>query len=90
MKHAGAGALDALEDVLVAIRAIPGLKEKKRGIFYRRSKSFLHFHEDPAGLFADVDLGEDQRLPVNTPMERKTLVARVEAALAESPAGARG
>jgi hypothetical protein len=90
MKHAGAVALDALEDVLVAIRAIPGLKEKKRGIFYRKSKSFLHFHEDPAGLFADVDLGADQRLPVNTPEEREALVARVEAALAESPTGARG
>jgi hypothetical protein len=28
--------------------------EKKRGVFYRKSKSFLHFHEDPRGLFADI------------------------------------
>ncbi|WP_329633339.1 hypothetical protein [Phenylobacterium sp.] len=40
--------------MLEALRALPGLKEKSRGVFYRRSKSFLHFHEDPTGLFADV------------------------------------
>jgi hypothetical protein len=30
------------------------LREKSRGIFYRGSRAFLHFHEDPAGLFADI------------------------------------
>ena len=30
------------------------LNEKKPGIFYRKSRAFLHFHEDPIGLFADV------------------------------------
>jgi hypothetical protein len=75
MKHAGEEALDALEDLLAQIRQLEGLQEKKRGIFYRRSTAFLHFHEDPAGLFADLRVGDDfQRFSVNTKTERKRLV----------------
>jgi hypothetical protein len=58
MKHAGAQALGSLSELLERIRAKDGIEEKKLGIFYRKSKSFLHFHEDPAGLFADLSLGE--------------------------------
>jgi hypothetical protein len=54
VKHAGAAALDAIEPLLEKLRALPGLKEKSRGVFYRGSKAFLHFHEDPTGLYADV------------------------------------
>jgi hypothetical protein len=54
MKHAGPAALDVLEPLLARLRTLPGLKEKSRGIFYLKSKAFLHFHEDPAGLFADL------------------------------------
>ena len=54
MKHAGGEALDRLEPLLERLRACPGMKEKTRGVFYRAGRAFLHFHEDPAGLFADV------------------------------------
>ncbi|UTP41538.1 hypothetical protein M9M90_10290 [Phenylobacterium sp. LH3H17] len=54
MRHAGQAALDALEPLLARLRALPGLTEKSRGVFYRKSKAFLHFHEDPTGLFADI------------------------------------
>ena len=54
MRHARAEALDQLEPLLQRIRAYGVLKEMSRGIFYRGSKAFLHFHEDPAGLFADI------------------------------------
>jgi len=54
VKHATAGTLDQLEPLLVELRALPGLVEKSRGVFYRKSKAFLHFHEDPKGLFADL------------------------------------
>jgi hypothetical protein len=59
MKHAGADTLDRLEPLLAALRALPGgaqagLREKQRGVFYRRGQAFLHFHDDPAGLFADL------------------------------------
>jgi hypothetical protein len=81
MKHASEPALDLLEDVLAAIRRDTGLTEKKRGAFYSGSRAFLHFHEDPAGLFADLKIGDDwQRYAVNTPAERKALLRRVSAA----------
>jgi len=54
MKHAGAAALDQIEPLIARIRAIPALREKSLGIFYVKSRAFLHFHEDPKGLFADV------------------------------------
>lgn len=68
MKHAGATALDRLEPLLAALRALPGLKEKARGVFYRGGRAFLHFHEDPAGLIADLRLaGPDfERFRVET------------------------
>jgi hypothetical protein len=76
MKHATASALDALEPLLSEIRALGTLKEKSRGVFYRGSRAALHFHEDPAGLFADLRLGaaDWQRLPVNTKAERVALL----------------
>ena len=54
MKHAGAVVLDQLEPLLVRVRALPGLNEKTRGVFYWKSRAFLHFHEDPKGIFADL------------------------------------
>jgi hypothetical protein len=54
MKHAGSAALDALEPLLTRLRAITPLKEKARGVFYLKSRAFLHFHEDPSGLWADI------------------------------------
>ncbi|HEY0435204.1 MAG TPA: hypothetical protein VGC92_01090 [Phenylobacterium sp.] len=54
MRHARDAELDRIEDLLAQVRTLPGLKEKKRGVFYLKSKGFLHFHEDPAGMFADL------------------------------------
>ena len=79
MKHAGPAALDRLEPLLERIRPLPGLVEKSRGVFYRRGKAFLHFHEDPAGLFADVRFAgtEFERLRVETAEEQAKLLAMV-------------
>jgi hypothetical protein len=75
MKHAGQAALATIEPLLVELRALEGLVEKRPGVFYRKSAAFLHFHEDPAGMFADVRLeGEWQRMPVNTSSERRHLI----------------
>ena len=84
MKHATAAALQALSDLLEQIRKKEEIKEKKLGIFYRKSKSFLHFHEDPAGLFADLSLGADfDRYPVNTKQEWKALLKAIDRVLAD-------
>lgn len=82
MKHARSATLDGLSDLLDVIRGKSGLTERKRGIFYRKSKSFLHFHEDPAGLFADLgaESGFD-RYPVNTREEKDALLAAIDLAL---------
>lgn len=85
MKHAGAAALDRLEPLLGDLRALTGLQERSRGVFYRKSKAFLHFHEDPAGLFADLraaDGGDFERLCVSTQVEQADLVARARERLA--------
>lgn len=79
MKHATTVALDALEELLAELRAIDGLTERKRGVFYRRSSAFLHFHEDPAGFFADLRAGPAWvRLPVTRAAERRRLVAAIK------------
>lgn len=54
MRHARDPALDTIEPLLAELRKLPGLTEKKRGTFYRKARAFLHFHEDPAGTFADI------------------------------------
>jgi len=73
MKHAGEAALLTVEPLLGELRKMEGIQEKKRGVFYRKSTAFLHFHEDPAGLFADLRKpdGEWLRMPVNTAAERR-------------------
>ena len=82
MKHATLSTLEGLTDLLVQIRARGGIKEKRIGIFYRKSKAFLHFHEDPAGVFADLNVGTDfERFPLNTSRERQALLAAIDRAL---------
>lgn len=84
MKHAGDRGLDELEPLLAQVRTLPSLIEKKRGIFHRKSKAFLHFHEDAAGLFADIKVsgdGDYTRLRVSTGAERKRFVAFVRMSL---------
>jgi hypothetical protein len=66
MKHAGPAALDRLGPLLARLRGFEALKEKSPGTFYHRGRAFLHFHDDPAGMFADVRLGADfERLQVD-------------------------
>jgi hypothetical protein len=82
MKHAGPEALDQLEPVLAKLRKLDGLRERKRGAFYRGSSAFLHFHEDPAGFFADLKVADDfVRYPVNSGAEVERLLARAARAL---------
>ena len=85
VKHATSAALKSLSGLLSQIRLKDGLKEKTPGVFYRKSKAFLHFHEDPAGLFADLRAGVDfDRHPVNTPGECRALLSAIERALGDT------
>jgi hypothetical protein len=85
VRHAGDATLDNLEAMLEQLRRHSQLVEKKRGVFYRKSRAFLHFHEDPAGFFCDARLDPDadfERFPVTTDDERRDVLKRVADALA--------
>lgn len=83
MRHATAETLGRLAPLLTRLRTFPALSERKPGIFYRGSQAFLHFHEDPAGDFADVKVAGDwERLRVTTQRERAALLRRVGTLLA--------
>jgi hypothetical protein len=74
MKHATMAALAPLTGLLARLDALPNVKRRGIGTFYVKSKPLLHFHEDPAGIFADVAVdGGWQRLPVNTTREQEEL-----------------
>ena len=83
MKHATDDALDRLEPLLGRLRAINGLRERTRGTFTHRSRAFLHFHEDPDGLFTDVRLADDfERHAVTTAAQQRRLATAIERHLA--------
>ena len=79
MKHASRETLDRLTDLLTAIRQYsPPLKEKKLGVFYLKSTAFLHFHDDPAGIFVDLKVEDDWvRYPVNNQQEWTDLITSI-------------
>jgi hypothetical protein len=78
MKHAGREALDRLAPLIEELRSTAGLVEKKSGIFYRKSKAFLHFHEDPSGLYADIRVSDEfERRRVETAKERAAFLSLV-------------
>lgn len=80
MKHAGAAALDQLEELLTELRARSWLKEKTRGVFYHGGKAWLHFHDDPSGLYADIRQGDAWgRFRVSDPAEWQRLLACIDA-----------
>jgi hypothetical protein len=82
LRHATDHDLDRLEHLLQALRAVPGLHERKRGYFSRGSRAFVHFHADDSTLYADVRLTDAfQRVQVTTHEEQATFLAQVHDAL---------
>ncbi|MGH7865409.1 MAG: hypothetical protein ACREQB_10485 [Candidatus Binataceae bacterium] len=82
MRHALDEDLDRIEPLLAEIRKLPGLKERKRGSFYHGGSGFLHFHEDPAGMFADLKVdGTFMRYRVTATAECKMFIAAAKRAV---------
>ena len=80
MKHAGEKTLDLLENLLREVRKHAPLRERRRGAFYRKSVGILHFHEDPAGLFADLKVnGAWRRFSIDSKAEQKALLEELAA-----------
>jgi uncharacterized protein (TIGR00251 family) len=92
MKHAGANTLAALEPLLLRVREHAALAERPPGSFYRKSKAYLHFHDDPSGIYADIKLSgtEFTRVRVTTAPEQERLLSLIVENLqpaAENPLG---
>jgi hypothetical protein len=89
MRHITPAGLDTVESLLARLRTFPDLVERKRGVFYRRSNAFLHFHEDGDDVYADVKLTPDgfQRMRVSKRSEQDALVRAVRTALGAPPRG---
>jgi hypothetical protein len=86
MRHATQEDLDQLEALLVELRKLPQLRERKRGYFSRGGRAFLHFHEDAGDLYVDVRLdGEFQRMKVTSGTDQARFLARVAEALPSNP-----
>ena len=80
MKHANEETFAQLVPLLDQIRCrVPPLKEKGTGKFYLKSSAFLHFHDDPAGIFADLKVAGDwQRYPVNNDADYARLLSTLD------------
>jgi hypothetical protein len=82
VRHARVDDLEPLVGLLEELRALDRLTERKPGNFSRGSAAFLHFHVDPAGMFADVKIGgEFERFRVSTAAEQKRVLAVVRRVL---------
>ena len=79
MKHAGPDTLARISPLLDELRARPVLRERRPGVFELKSRAFLHFHDDPAGIFADVRLAEGfVRLSVTSRSQQSDLLDRID------------
>lgn len=83
MKHATPQTLKSLSGLLNKIRLLPELKEKKLGVFYRKSRAFLHFHEDGDEIYADIRFeGSDfDRMPATTRNQQAALLTEIRKGL---------
>jgi hypothetical protein len=82
VRHAGPDTLARIVTLLAALRARDVLRETRPGVFSLRSQAFLHFHDDPAGVFADVRFDRDfVRMRVSTRSEQADLLNRIDACL---------
>jgi hypothetical protein len=82
VRHATEQDLDQLEAVLVELRELPSLRERKRGYFSRGSAAFLHFHEDAGAFYVDVKIGgKFQRMRITTAGEQAEFLSEVREVL---------
>jgi hypothetical protein len=83
MKHAGPNVLAAYEPLLRKVREHASLIERTPGSFYRKSTAYLHFHEDPSGIYADVKLNlvDFTRVRATTPQEQAHLLSLIAESL---------
>jgi hypothetical protein len=84
MRHATEQDLASIAPLLAQLRDIAGLNERKPGIFYWKSRAFLHFHEHEGTLHADVRLGgsDFERFALESAAACRQLIAAIRQHLA--------
>jgi hypothetical protein len=74
--------LDRIAPLLEVLRAHPALREPRPTVFQLNSRDFLHFHDEPEGIFADVRLTSGfVRLPVSSHIEQLELLEQIDHSL---------
>ena len=83
MAHAGPATFARIPELLAELRARQLLQEKRPGVFYLKSRAFLHFHDGPEGIVADVRLADDfERIDVTAEAGQLELLDRIDERLA--------
>ena len=82
--------LDRIAPLLEVLRAHPALREVRPTEFELDGREFLHFHDDPDGVVADVRLAEGRvSMPVSSSSEQAELLDRIDHTLASLDVRAR-
>jgi hypothetical protein len=77
-------ALERLAPLLAVLRRNSSLREVQPTVFHLAGHDFIHFHETPDGVVADVRLVKGQiRMPAATDAEQAELLERIDATLAK-------
>ena len=71
--------LHILEPLLRVLRTYEVLEEVRPASFHLDGRDFLHFHDEPSGLVADVRLSRERiRHAVGNPAQQSELLERIE------------
>ena len=69
----------AIAPLLAVLRGYPVLEEVREAEFYLQGRDFIHFHETPDGVIADVLLSRGRvSMPVVSSDEQAELLERIE------------
>ena len=81
--------IEALSILLNFLRSNEILNEVKPTNFHLNGKGFIHFHDEPDGLWADIFLSKERlRMPANTASEQADVIGTIEPALESLESGA--
>jgi hypothetical protein len=82
--------IDRIAPLLKMLRAYPALREVRPSAFHLNGRDFLHFHDEPEGIFADVRLTTGfVRMPVSSRSEQWELLERIDHTLSSLDAHVR-
>ena len=71
--------LQVIQPLLSVLRNNSALVEVIPTVFHHNGRDFIHFHEEPEGLFADVRLTRGQvRLPATSQTDQAELLEAIE------------